>query len=269
MIDAHVHIRRLGANGCTWPTAALPGIHREFSLDDLRASEGAGETDRVILVQSQEAPADTHWLLSIADADTLVGGVVGWADLTAVDAATRIAELARLPKLCGLRPMVQDQPADWFDDPALDPALAAMAESGLVLDALVRPRHLPALTRLARRHPRLRIVVDHAAKPDFDDLGRWSEDMAALAGCPGTWCKLSGLPTELAPHHERQRIADVIAQLWSMFGAERLIWGSDWPVVTLTDSYAGSLDEVRTLVPASAQPAVFSGNAKHAYGVAA
>src|SRR5204863_7307032 len=104
--------------------------------------------------------ADTHFMLELADRYDFIGAVVGWADLKAPDAPERIAALAVHPKLRGLRPMLQDLPDhDWIDDPALTPAVDAMLRHGLRFDALVLPRHLPALLAFARRHPELSIVI--------------------------------------------------------------------------------------------------------------
>ena len=153
MIDAHVHLWRIGEHGCTWPPPDLDAIHRDVGLPELHALAAANGIDGVVLVQSQDNAADTNWLLSLAD-DPLVLGIVGWSDLRGT--------LPSHPILKGLRPMVQDRPADWYDDPAIDAGLATMADRGLVLDALIRPRHLAALHRLAARHPALSIVIDHA-----------------------------------------------------------------------------------------------------------
>jgi L-fuconolactonase len=268
MIDAHVHLWRLGRNGCSWPTPDLAPIYRDFTLDDLRAIASPAGVERVIVVQSQEADADTAWLLSIAS-DPLIAGVVGWTDFLDPDAATAIGRLASNSRLRGLRPMVQDREADWYDAPELDPAFAAMTTLDLVLDALVRPRHLPSLLRLAMRHPDLRIVIDHGAKPVPHDLDTWSEQMAMLARLPNVSCKLSGLLTELPPGAPAAGVAPIFEHLWNAFGAGRLMWGSDWPVLTLAGGYEAWLDQCRLLVPAEHHEAVFDWNARRIYGIGA
>ena len=251
MIDAHAHLWRIGRNGCTWPPPELAAIHRDFELAELRQVCSA---DQVILVQSQEDIADTDWLLSVAD-DPFVAGVVGWADLAMPD------PFPDHPKLLGLRPMVQDREAGWFDAPALEAGLAAMGRRGLVLDALVRPRHLPALDRVAARHPELAIVVDHAAKPEAGRLDDWAKDMQVLADHPNVSCKLSGLLTEMSP----EETEPVFALLWSAFGPARLIWGSDWPVLTLAARYDQWLALARRLVPGAHHPAVFDAKSRRIY----
>jgi L-fuconolactonase len=266
VIDAHVHLWRLGQNGCAWPTPDLAPIYRDFTLDDLGQVARAAGVDQVILVQSQEDDADTAWLLSLAR-DPLVAGVVGWTDFAKEEAATSIGRLASNPKLRGLRPMVQDREADWYDDPELDPAFAAMTALQLVPDALVRPKHLPSLLRLALRHPDLSIVIDHAAKPVVPDLGSWSEQIDLLARLPNVACKLSGLLTELPPGAPADAVAPIFDRLWNAFGAERLVWGSDWPVLRLAGDYASWLEQCRRLVPSIHHQAVFDSNARRIYGI--
>jgi len=269
VIDAHLHVWRPGRHGCVWPGPDLPSLHRDFTLDDWRATPGAAAIERVVLVQSQEDPSDTEWLLDLAGRDPAVAAVVGWVDLAQPDAADAVVRLARDPALRGIRPMVQDRPAIWFDAPAIDPALAAMAEAGLVLDALVRPAHLPALARLAGRHPSLAIVIDHAAKPNVHDLTGWTHDMRVLAGHAQVRCKLSGLLTELAPGIAAVAAAPLVRMLLDLFGPDRLIWGSDWPVLTLASDYQSWLDLARAWVPEADHAAVFANTARRTYGLVA
>lgn len=266
MIDTHVHLWRLGQNGCIWPTPDLAPIYRDFTLDDAGQLAQASGVDQLILVQSQEDARDTAWLLSLVD-NPLVAGVVGWSDFAQADAATAIGELASNRGLLGLRPMVQDREPGWYDAPELDSAFATMTALGLVLDALVRPQHLPSLLRLALRHPDLSIVIDHAAKPVSNDLDDWSQQMEMLARLPNVSCKLSGLLTELPPGAAVDGVAPIFARLWSAFGAERLIWGSDWPVLALAGTYAGWIDQCRGLIPSVHHQCVFELNARRIYGI--
>jgi L-fuconolactonase len=259
MIDAHVHLWQLGANDCVWPTAADGILHRDFVLDDLNAVLDAAAIERAILIQSQESVRDTAWLLEIAAATTRIAGVVGWADL-------REPSVMHHLSLKGLRPMVQGRAADWYDDPTLDGGLADMAANGLVLDALVRPVHLPALERLAGRHPDLTIVIDHAAKPEgsADRLAAWRAAIAPLARHPNVHVKLSGLLTEMPPG----AVGPTVETLLVLFGADRLLWGSDWPVLTAVADYRAWFDLAAALIPQADHNAVFGGNAARVYRIA-
>jgi L-fuconolactonase len=269
MIDAHQHVWQLGRNGCVWPTDAEEPIFRDFGLADFRAEAAPCGVARTVLVQSQEDARDTDWLLDLAEGQDTVAGVVGWADLGAPDAPARIAELAAKPKLKALRPMVQDRAADWYDDRALDPAFAAMAEYGLRLDALVRVPHLAALDRLAVRFAQLAIVIDHAAKPRIaaeEGFAEWHAAIAPLAARSNVFCKLSGLLTECgsAP---AEAVEPYVAAILELFGPERTMWGSDWPVLELAATYGDWLELARDRVPVSAHDEVFARTAARFYGL--
>lgn len=266
MIDAHVHLWRIGRNDCRWPGADLAPIHRDFTVPDLESELEEHGVDSAILIQSQESEVDTRWLLETAEQDRRIGGVVGWVELTAPDAPARIDGLMAAGPLVGIRPMVQTRADDWYDDPALEPGLAHLARQRLVLEALVQPRHLPALLRLARRWPTLTIVIDHGAKPAVGgDLTDWTAAMAALAQCPHVLCKLSGLLTERVPGADDVAVRDCIDRLFHAFGPDRLIWGSDWPVVMLAAPYGDWLALARQAIPAAHHAAIFATNAARAY----
>jgi L-fuconolactonase len=263
MIDSHQHCWQLGQNDCSWPTRAEAAIYRDVLPEDWAAAAQPCGVTGSVLVQSQESARDTAWLLELAGAHDFVLGVVGWVNLKSEGKAPPFPESRWLK---AVRPMVQGRPSGWLDDAALDKGLAAMAERGLVFDALVRTKHLPALRRMALRHPRLQIVIDHAAKPEIARgwLGEWKSQMAALASLPNVACKLSGLLTEARAGQEIQ-VAEVAGWLFAKFGADRLVWGSDWPVLEMAGSYGGWLTLAKAAVPAEAHTAVFEGNARRIY----
>jgi L-fuconolactonase len=167
-IDSHQHFWRLARGDYDWLTTELAPIHRDFIPDDLAPLLDAAGVDRTVLVQAAPTAAETDFLLELARTAPFVAGVVGWTDFEAPDAADRIGELAKRPGLVGLRPMIQDLPdPEWMLRPEVTAAVRAMAAMDLRFDALVKPPHLPALLAFARRHPGLRMVVDHGGKPDI------------------------------------------------------------------------------------------------------
>lgn len=267
LIDAHCHVWRIGENDHEWPTPDLPAIHRDFDLKDLRQVANSTDLSGVVLVQSQPSERDTVWLLGLAAADPLALGVVGWTDLAAPDAPDRIADLARDPWLKGLRPMLQDLASDWILDPKLAPAIEAMVAADLSFDTLVKPRHLPAILELVRRWPRLRIVIDHGAKPEIASgrLDPWCEQMAALAAQANVHCKLSGLLTEAGEAPTAEAVAPYARHLIEVFGPDRLMWGSDWPVLNLAGDYPSWRAMCEAWVSPEQQPALFGETARRFY----
>ncbi len=272
IIDAHQHFWHLSRGDYDWLTPQLDVLYRDFLPDDLTPHLDQHSIDGTILVQAAPTLAETEFLLDLADKTPFVLGVVGWVDFEAPSAADDIARLAEHPKLVGLRPMIQDiADDDWMLRPDLTPAFEAMIAANLTFDALVLPRHLSRLRRLLSRHPNLRTVIDHAAKPDiahgqFDD---WASDMAAIANESGAHCKLSGLLTEAGRDWTTSDVAPYAAHLFEHFGPERLVWGSDWPVLTLAASYETWLEMAAAFIPnGSAKGAVFGSNAADLYRLA-
>jgi L-fuconolactonase len=232
---------------------------------DARGIEGA------VLVQAAPTVAETRFLLDHAAREPWVKGVVGWADMAAGDAPDVLAQMARDRRLVGIRPMIQDiADVHWMLRPKLAPSFRALVELDLTFDALVRPPHLANLLELLTRHEDLRAVVDHAAKPYIaaGELEPWASEMAALARHTHAFCKLSGLITEAGPGWTAAELQPYVDVLLETFGPERLVWGSDLPVVTLAGDYRGWHETARRCLAGLdplALAAVFGGNAARAY----
>lgn len=283
-IDSHCHIWALSRGDYDWldvTDPALGPIAQDFGVVDLQARMDRAGIDRAILVQAAATEAETRFMLSQAREAPHVAGVVGWVDLTAADLGARVADLAADPALRGIRPMLQDLAPDWL---ALRPVPGwadILTAHGLRFDALVRPAHLETLLSILRANPALPVVIDHAAKPalaapaDDPRHALWRDGMARLAGETGAFCKLSGILTEMGPADltdPRDTVFPLLDQLRAWFGAERLMWGSDWPVLRLAGSYVGwhglFAEWLSTLPPDDAAQ-ITGGTAARFYGVAA
>ena len=272
-IDAHHHFWRLDRGDYGWLSPDLAALYRDYLPADMAPLLARARIDRTILVQAAPTEAETDFLLGLADQTDDIAGVVGWTDFEAPDAAHRIAALAARPGLVGLRPMIQDIAADdWMLSPAVAPALRAMAEEGPTFDALVMPPHLTILREFIARNPALDVVIDHAAKPDIaaGEIDDWARNMRRLGRETRAACKLSGLATEAAPGWTADTLRPYVDVLLEAFGAYRLMWGSDWPVLNLNGDYARWLDAAEQLtagLSADEREAVFGRTAAVFYGV--
>ncbi|MGF6265894.1 MULTISPECIES: amidohydrolase family protein [Paraburkholderia] len=254
-VDAHQHFWTTARSDYGWLTPDLAPLWRDFLPSDLAPLAQAAGVDKTIVVQAAPTMNETLYLLELVADDPLVGGVVGWVPMLDPDAPTLIERLAREPKFKGVRPMLQDLPDDdWIANSELDPAVAAIVRHDLAFDALVYVRHLPYLARFAARHAELRIVIDHVAKPRLpdgqgsvrtttgvhvgEDWVEWTRWMGEFAEMNNVVCKLSGMVTEAAPGYADDAFSPYFAFLLSRFGAQRLMWGSDWPVLNLNGDYA-------------------------------
>jgi L-fuconolactonase len=241
IIDSHQHYWRLARGDYGWLTRELGPIYRDFKPDDMATLLLATGVARTIAVQAAPTEAETRYLLVLAKRTPSIAGVVGWTDFDSPDAPKRIAAMARNRLLVGLRPMIHDiADPDWMLSSAVSKALAAMLRNGLVFDALVRPPHLSRLLVLADRCPDLAIVIDHCAKPLIreDVIEPWASDMAALARRANVHVKLSGLVTEATTGWKAQDLAPYVHHVLKSFGPDRVLWGSDWPVLNLASDYA-------------------------------
>lgn len=251
-IDAHQHYWKPSRGDYGWLTPSLAKLYRDFLPSDLRPHLLERSIEKTILVQAAPTVEETQFLLELADSDDSIAGVVGWAPLDQAIGPGIVRRLARHEKLFGLRPMVQDIKDDaWLLSPRIEPSIWAMIETGLAFDALVMPRHLDYLTRFVDRYDRLRVVIDHGAKPLIPARGkmwpgeaRWRRSMAELAKRPQVFCKISGLMTEAATPHDQESLRPFIDHILECFGPRRTMWGSDWPVLLLAGEYGEWVDTV-------------------------
>lgn len=271
LIDAHCHFWQLSRGDYDWldgQGGPLHPIRRDFVPDDYPADA------RLIVVQAAATTAETDYMLSLAAADPRIVGVVGWVDLAAQDAPEQIRNRAELSVFKGVRPMLQDiADTDWLEYSVQPATIAAIIDAGLRFDALVTPRHLPMLGRFADRHVDLPLIIDHAAKPQPGHRDEWANGMGRLAALPHVHCKLSGLLTELAPQdlaNPLPALRAIFDPILDWFGPQRLVWGSDWPVLTLAASYQDWRDLTGQLLEGltdSERQAILSDNAARFYGV--
>jgi L-fuconolactonase len=275
IVDAHQHYWQPARGDYGWLAQAPAALQRSFLPADLHLQRETAGVKFSVLVQAAPSEAETRYLFELARLDPAVAGVVGWVDLEAADACARIHALKRDGDglLCGLRPMAQDiADPDWLSRAALDRAFDCMQDMELAFDALVTPLQWPALNRRLGRHPRLRSVLDHAGKPPIAHGGdeQWISDIDELAQHPQLHCKLSGLLTLLDPDMREDAIDPCVKHLFDRFGARRVMWGSDWPVLTTHADYGRWLRLAQTLTERYApgqQADVFGANAMRFYAL--
>lgn len=241
-IDSHQHFWSLARGDYGWLTPALAPLYRDFLPADLAPLLADAGVDRTVLVQAAPTVDETRYLLDLAKSGEFIAGVVGWVDMEGgEEAVSLLAELADDSRLVGIRPMIQDIPDPaWITRPALAPVTTTLIELGLCFDALVKPAHLPFLLGHLERYPDLKVVVDHGAKPDIANMAwqPWANGIAAIAERTAACCKVSGLITEAASSQTYEDLVPYLDHLLEAFGPERLIWGSDWPVLNLAGDYA-------------------------------
>jgi L-fuconolactonase len=276
IIDAHLHLWDLDRSAYSWITPELGPLHTTITAERAHAELRRAGVDRAVLVQAEDSTVDTEFMLEVAAAHDWVAGVVGWVYLD--DPYVTESQLDRHganPAFVGVRHLVHDDPRDDFLAlPPVRRSLGLLAERGIPFDVPdAWPRHLAAVGELAAGLPDLTVVVDHLGKPPHGkpEFPEWRGVLASVAACPNTVAKVSGLQVRGIPF-----TAEVLRPAWDvaleLFGPDRLIWGSDWPMTLLTEGYAGTWEVLSGLVgelTPDEQAKILAGTAGRVYGLQA
>jgi L-fuconolactonase len=252
----------------------MPEIHRDILPPDLEPLIAAANIDKTILVQGAEDAGETEFLLEVAADTPFVAGVIGWIDFGSAAGVADIERLAGNPLLVGLRPMLQDvTDTRWLFREDVQPAIQAMKVTKLTFDALIRPWHLADLSEWAAAHPDLPIVIDHAAKPlvAWRQYETWAEGMRQAAAQPNVHCKLSGIVNNAGTAWDAEKLKPYADLLIDAFGPERLMYGSDWPMIDLAGDYSSWFavcGELTADLPEADRAMIFGGTAARFYGIA-
>jgi L-fuconolactonase len=276
-IDAHHHVWDLDRRPQPW-TDDLPVLRRSFAFDELAPQLCAHDIAATVVVHTVDSLAETHELLALAAAEPQVAGVVGWLDLEAPDLDDTIAAAREGPggrHLVGARHQLQVEPDKaWLDRPAVRRGLATLARHGLVWDLVISPEQLAGVTGTVAALPEVSFVLDHAGKPPIasGDLGAWRRDLGALANLGNVAVKLSGLVTEASWRAWRiDELRPVATTVLELFGAERAMFGSDWPVCLLAEVDYGHVvaifDELVAQLTPGEREQVWGGTARAVYGL--
>lgn len=275
-VDAHQHYWDPSRGDYDWMPKDNPVLNRTYGPSDLAPSLAAAGVTHTVLVQAAATVAETDYMLGIADQTDHVAGVVGWVDFERPEDLAELKRLAKHPKFLGVRPMIQDIPdVDWMLRDDVQWGFKAVCDLGLSFDALGFPQHLVNFQALLARYPDMRVVVDHCMKPRIRDHSSvnfrlWADGMARLAET-GAYCKFSGLVTEADEDWSIDQLRPYAGHVLSVFGADRVMWGSDWPVVRLRAEYQDwrlAAMELTAELPSDGQARIFGGTAVEFYRLA-
>jgi L-fuconolactonase len=273
-IDAHQHFWKFDPVRDAWITEEMGVLRRDFLPQDLVPELAANRMDASIAVQVDQSEEETQFLLGLAEQNPRIAGVVGWVNLTAPNIQERLRHYSQFPKLSGFRHIVQGEPDDRYllrED--FLRGIACLREFGFTYDILIYPKQLPASVEFVGKFPEQPFVVDHIAKPlvKEKEIASWSRHMRVLGAVSNVSCKVSGLITEGNWRHWRpEDFHPYLDVVFEVFGPDRLLFGSDWPVCTLAGTYTQVIGLVEDYVrdrPQSEKDKLFGGNAARFYGI--
>lgn len=256
IIDAHQHVWDLDRAAYDWMGPGLGDINRTVRFDELAPVLERLGIDGTVLVQAADNADDTDLMLDVASREPLVAAVVAWAPLDEPAALqARLEWLLARPVVAGVRVLVHERAPGWIEQPAVDHGLALLAASGLSLDFPTAGfAALGELPGLGSRHPELRIVLDHLGKPPIggstDDRARWRGLLSEVAANPLTHAKLSGLYSSVGDLDSWtvDAVRPFVHDALELFGADRLLYGGDWPISQLAGGYERAWDAMTAIL---------------------
>jgi L-fuconolactonase len=273
-IDAHQHFWEYQPEEYPWITEELGVLRRSFLPSDLAPEMIKSDLDGSIAVQARQSVEESRWLLSLAEDNSHILGVVGWVDLCSDQVDAQLAEFTNHPQFVGVRHVVQDEPDDAFMlRPEFINGISKLNNHALTYDILIFPKQLEAALKLVEQFPEQAFVIDHIAKPSIKDgsLQPWQNLMKEFSKFPNVSCKISGMITEADWRNWKQEdLKPYLATVMETFSPNRLMYGSDWPVCLLAGDYPKVFDLAKVYIselPSPDQDMVFGGTAAQVYQI--
>ncbi|PFN78150.1 amidohydrolase [Bacillus sp. AFS076308] len=243
ILDSHQHYWDISRKDYGWLTPETGRLYTNYLPEHLKPLREKFNIQCTIVVQAAPSLEETNFLLELAEKEKSIAGVVGWLDLESDEFLDCFQFYRKHTKFIGIRPMIQDLPSDWLLKEKVMEHLRIVAEEEFPIDLQANPRHLPSILYLLEQLPSLRGVIDHIAKPPMKKglWEPWKGLMERIASYPNIMCKISGLvPERTDAPWSRDTIKPYVDHIISIFGTERIMFGSDWPVCL----YSASFEEV-------------------------
>ena len=238
-IDAHVHFWKYNRQRDTWMDG-MKELQQDYLPEHISLSLKRNNVDGCVAVQASQEEVENRFLSELAHTHPIIRGVVGWVDLRAANAEERLAHFSQYRSIKGYRHIVQGEPDDFLLREDFQRGISILKNYNYTYDILIYHHQLPAALQFVQKFPTQPFIIDHCAKPDIKDkkIDDWKAHMNAMADHPNVYCKLSGLLTEA--HWKNWSAGDFYLYLdtvFEAFGTDRLVYGSDWPVMLVSGIY--------------------------------
>jgi L-fuconolactonase len=239
-IDSHQHFWIFSKEEFGWMGEGMEHIMKDHLPAHLSEELKNVGFDGSIVVQARQSLQETEWLLKLADQYDSIKGVVGWVDLRSTEVIKQLELYSKHPKLVGVRHVIQDESVDFILGDDFLKGIRLLKQFNLTYDILIFPKHLPNTIKFVELFPDLTFVLDHIAKPDIKakTISPWKEDMERLAKFKNVFCKVSGMVTEADWYRwKSEDFKPYLDIVFDVFGTDRVMIGSDWPVCKVAGNY--------------------------------
>lgn len=272
-IDSHVHFWKYDKKVYAWIDSSMKDLQKDYLPEHLLPTLKRNGVDAIIAVQADQSELDTHFMVEMAKTHSFIQGVVGWTDLRSAELENRLEYFSQYPIIKGWRHIVQGEPDGFLADHDFRRAMPLLQRYGYRYDVLVFASQMAQAVDFVNAFPDNSFILDHAGKPDIrsGEIKEWEKHIRAIAQHPNLYCKLSGLFTEAKwKQWSAAEFYPYLDVLFDAFGPNRLLWGSDWPVMLLSGIYVqwkSLVEKYMEKYTDEDREAVFGGNAVEAYGL--
>ena len=274
IIDSHQHFWNYEPEKHLWIDDEMSVIRRDFLSDDLQKVFAENGVDACVAVQADQTTEETNFLISIAENNNFIKGVVGWVNLRSESIEDDLLKYKKYNVVKGFRHVVQgEQDNNFMLRPEFLRGIELLGKYDLCYDILIFPHQLGATLELVKKFPNQKFVIDHIAKPYIKDgfFEGWAVMMREIAKHQNVYCKISGMITEADyKTWTPEQVHPYMKLVLESFGASRVMYGSDWPVCLV----AGNYSMVKALVTdfisdlsQEQQNAIMGGNAAKFYNL--
>lgn len=272
-IDSHVHFWKYDKKKYDWIDNTMKTLQQDYLPEHLSLTLKRNDIDGVVAVQAIQTEYDTNFLVELSKTHDVIKGVVAWIDLQADNVEERLQHFSQYPIIKGYRHVVQGEPLDFLARENFRRGVRALKAFNYTYDILIFHHQLQPALDFVRAFPDQPFVVDHCAKPDIrhKNIDEWKKHMQEMASFPNVCCKLSGLFTEA--NWKEWSAGDFYPYLdvvFEAFGVDRLLFGSDWPVMLLSGIYVqwkSLLEKYMENFQPEDREKVFGGNAIQFYNL--
>ena len=270
-IDAHHHCWKFDAQRHSWIDDSMQVIQQDFYPEDLAPALEENGIVGTVLVQVEMDDADNIFSLAQAKNHPFIKGIVGWIDLLSPDLSEQLEQWKEQPIMKGFRHIAQAEPDDFLARPMVIKGIEQLGKHGFTYDILIKPTQLNVASILVEALPDQRFVIDHIAKPYIAarELDAWRKGMQRMAKNKNVYCKISGLVTEADWRHwNYEQLRPYFETVLDIFGPDRLMFGSDWPVCLVASGYTQwvqTVDKFVSTLSMSEQEAIWHQNACRFY----
>jgi L-fuconolactonase len=272
-VDTHVHFWKYEKVKDGWITGDMKILQQDYLPQTISSSFKRNGIDACVAVQASQAELETLFLMELSKTHTIIKGVVGWVDLQNENILQRLEYFSQYPVIKGWRHVVQSEPDDFLAGKNFQRGIRALQSYGYTYDILIYPRQLKPALEFVSHFPENKFIIDHCAKPDIANkkIEEWGTLMREMATYPNVYCKLSGLLTEAKwKQWSPAEIYPYLDVVFEAFGTDRLLFGSDWPVILLSGIYVqwkSLVEKYMESFTAEEKEKVFGGNAIEFYGL--